>query len=118
MGDRPGATSVVRMLLLIVRGDTTAALIAIGTSRMPNGGSPLISTDDGTLELVGMAKLSLSRDATNRYSPDVSAVGLGEGSDSGCIITEPPDGVILGTTESTPVRSAMVGGGSDPDPSV
>ena len=85
---------------------------------MPNGGSPLISTDDGTLELVGMAKLSLSRDATNRYSPDVSAVGLGEGSDSGCIITEPPDGVILGTTESTPVRSAMVGGGSDPDPSV
>ena len=46
-----------------------------------------LSTDDGTLKLVGAAKLSLSRfrDATNWYSLDVSAVDLGEGSDSGCI---------------------------------
>jgi len=78
MGDRPGATFVVRMLLLIVRGDTIAALIVIGTSRMPNVYMAVpylqLSTDDGTLELVGVAKLSLSwsRDATNRYSPDVS----------------------------------------------
>lgn len=118
MGDRPGATSVVRILLLIVRGDTTATLIAIGTSRMPNGSSPILSTDDGTLKLVDVANPSLSEDVTNRYAPNVSAVGLDEGSDSGCITTVPPDGVILGTTDGTPVRSAMVGAGSELDPSV